>query len=87
MSRAERIHATLTARFAPTRLVVQDDSAQHAGHAGATPGGETHYTVVMESAVFAGLNRVARSRMVNEALANEFTTGLHALALKLNPPG
>jgi stress-induced morphogen len=87
MSRAERIHATLTARFAPTQLVVQDDSAQHAGHAGAAAGGETHYTVVMEAAAFSGLNRVARSRMVNEALADEFTTGLHALALKLTPPG
>jgi BolA protein len=87
MSRAERIHATLTARFAPTQLVVQDDSAQHAGHAGAAVGGETHYTVVMEAAAFSGLNRVARSRMVNEALADEFTTGLHALALKLTPPG
>ena len=87
MSRAERIHATLTARFAPTQLVVQDDSSQHAGHAGAAAGGETHYTVVMEAAAFSGLNRVARSRMVNEALADEFTTGLHALALKLTPPG
>ena len=87
MNRAERIHATLTARFAPTQLVVQDDSAQHAGHAGAAPGGETHYTVTMETATFSGLNRVARSRMVNEALAEEFATGLHALALKLNPPG
>jgi BolA protein len=87
MSRAERIHATLTALFAPTQLVVQDDSAQHAGHAGAAVGGETHYTVVMEAAAFSGLNRVARSRMVNEALADEFTTGLHALALKLTPPG
>jgi len=87
MSRAERIHATLTALFVPTQLVVQDDSAQHAGHAGAAVGGETHYTVVMEAAAFSGLNRVARSRMVNEALADEFTTGLHALALKLTPPG
>jgi BolA protein len=86
MTRAQRIQATLNARFAPTRLVVQDDSAQHAGHAGATPGGETHYTVMMESEAFAGLNRVARTRMVNEALAGEFATGLHALALKLNPP-
>jgi BolA protein len=86
MTRAQRIHATLTAQFAPTRLVVQDDSAQHAGHSGAAPGGETHYTVMMESEAFAGLNRVARTRMVNEALAGEFASGLHALALKLNPP-
>lgn len=86
MTRAQRIHATLTTRFAPTRLHVQDDSALHAGHAGAQPGGETHYTVTLESPAFAGLNRVARTRLVNEALAGEFAAGLHALALKLSAP-
>ena len=84
LTRAQRIEAILTARFAPSLLRVQDDSAQHAGHAGATPGGETHYTVTMASEVFQGLNRVARSRLVNEALAPEFASGLHALALKLS---
>ncbi|MCS6890252.1 MAG: BolA family transcriptional regulator [Rhodovarius sp.] len=87
MSRTERIEALLTARFAPTRLVVRDDSHLHAGHAGAAPGGETHYTITMESPAFAGLSRVARSRLVHEALAAEFATGLHALALRLSAPG
>ncbi|MDW8314664.1 MAG: BolA family protein [Rhodovarius sp.] len=87
MSRTERIEALLTARFAPTRLVVRDDSHLHAGHAGAAAGGETHYTITMESPAFAGLSRVARSRLVHEALAAEFATGLHALALRLSAPG
>lgn len=86
-SRAERIRALMTSRFAPQGLELTDDSALHAGHAGARPGGETHYTLAMTSAAFAGLNRVARSRLVNEALAGEFQAGLHALALKLRAPG
>ena len=86
-SRTARIEATLTTRFAPTLLQVRDDSAQHAGHSGAAPGGETHYSVTMASPAFEGLNRVARTRLVNEALASEFTAGLHALALKLRASG
>ena len=86
-SRAARIRALMTSRFAPQALELTDDSALHAGHAGARPGGETHYTLAMTSAAFAGLNRVARSRLVNEALAGEFQAGLHALALKLRAPG
>lgn len=85
-NRAERIAATLTARFAPTALKVIDDSARHAGHAGARPEGQTHYTVLLVSPVFEGMSRVARSRAVNEALAAEFAGGLHALALSLRTP-
>ncbi len=87
MTRAARIEAALTARFAPVSLVVTDDSHQHAGHAGAAPGGQTHYSVMMVAAEFAGQNRVARTRLVNDALAAEFASGLHALALKLKAPG
>ena len=87
MTRSARIEAALSARFAPTLLQVRDDSAQHAGHAGAAPGGETHYSVTMASAAFEGLNRVARTRLVNEVLAPEFAAGLHALALKLRAAG
>jgi BolA family transcriptional regulator, general stress-responsive regulator len=87
MSRHERITARLSEAFAPTELNVQDDSALHAGHSGARAGGETHYTVTMVSAAFAGKNRVARSRAVHEALAGELASGLHALALVLRAPG
>lgn len=89
-SRADRMHATLTQAFAPTILQVQDDSAQHAGHSGAPPGGQSHYSVLLVSAAFQGVNRVARSRAVHTALAAEFGPaelgGLHALALTLRTP-
>ena len=85
-SRATRIDAALRAAFAPTMLHVTDDSAKHAGHAGARPGGETHYSVLLVSPVFEGLSRVARHRAVNAAVATEFEIGLHALALVLRTP-
>ena len=84
--RAERIRALVSAALAPVLLDVQDDSAQHAGHAGAAPGGETHYSVLVVSDRFVGQGRVARHRMVNAALEGEFAQGLHALALTLRTP-
>jgi BolA protein len=86
-SRADRIRDALEAKLAPTEMEVRDDSALHAGHMGARPGGETHYHVRVVSPGFAGLSRVARSRLVNEALAAEFEGGLHALATTLRAPG
>jgi BolA family transcriptional regulator, general stress-responsive regulator len=85
-SRATRIRATLEAALAPADVTVQDDSAKHEGHAGARPGGQTHYSVAVVSAAFAGQSRVARSRTVHALLAAEFDTGLHALALRLLTP-
>ncbi len=85
-TRADRIRLALEARFQPRRLDISDDSASHAGHAGARPGGETHYSLHMVAEAFASMSRVARSRIVHEALAAEFTSGLHALALKLQSP-
>ena len=84
--RAARIAAALNAAFPPAEVQVVDDSHRHAGHAGAAPGGETHYSVRVVSPAFAGVNRVARSRAVHEALATEFAGGLHALALTLRTP-
>ncbi len=85
-SRAQRIEATLGEAFAPVALRVEDDSARHAGHAGARAGGETHYTVLIVAAAFEGQSRVARHRMVHTLLAREFEQGLHALALTLRTP-
>lgn len=82
-SRAERLTAALTEAFAPTLLRIEDDSAHHAGHMGAAAGGQTHYSVLLVSEAFRGVNRVARSRAVHEALAAEFAGGMHALALRL----
>jgi BolA protein len=86
-TRAERIEALLQQALQPARMVVTDESAQHAGHAGARAGGETHYQVQLVSPVFAGMSRVGRSRAVHTALAEEFATGLHALSLTLRAPG
>jgi stress-induced morphogen len=85
-NRAARMREVLTAAFSPVVLKVQDDSAKHAGHAGAAPGGQTHYSVLVVSEGFAGLSRVERHRRVNAALQAEFADGLHALALTLRTP-
>jgi len=84
--RADCIAAALAAAFPLAEVEVVDDSHRHAGHAGAAPGGETHYNVRVVSPAFAGMNRVARSRAAHEALAAEFASGLHALALTLKTP-
>jgi BolA protein len=87
MNRAERMAAALQMAFAEAQIEIRDDSASHAGHAGAAPGGETHYRVRIVSAEFEGLSRVDRHRRVNAALKAEFETGLHALALVTLAPG
>jgi len=87
MRMQERIAAKLRAAFAPERLEVIDDSAKHAGHGGARPGGETHYTVGLVSAVFAGKSRVQRHRLVYDALKAEIADGVHALAIDARAPG
>ena len=86
MTVAQTIEGKLTARFAPLRLEVVDESHRHEGHAGAQPGGETHFNVTLVSAVFAGMSRVARQRLVYEILAEELRGGVHALALATLAP-
>ena len=76
----------LSVALAPDRLAIVDDSARHAGHAGARPEGESHFNVEIVSARFAGLSRVARQRLVYEVLADELRTDIHALALKTLTP-
>ena len=85
-TRAARLEALLTAAFSPTLLRVEDDSARHAGHAGAREGGQTHFNVVVVSDAFQGMNRVARSRAVHAVLDAEFAGGMHALSLTLRTP-
>ncbi len=86
MSVADTIQRKLTERFSPTRLAVVDESHRHAGHAGARPGGETHFAVAITSAAFAGLGRVARQRLVYDALKAELAAGVHALSLVTRTP-
>lgn len=81
---AIEIEARLRAALAPTRLVVQDDSHRHAGHAGAREGG--HYTVRITSARFTGLTRVARHRLVYDALGPLAPQRVHALAIEARAP-
>ncbi len=84
---AERMRAKIETAFAPVELRIVDDSSKHAGHAGARPGGESHFTVAIVSAAFAGKSRVDRQRLVHAALAEELAGPVHALALVLRAPG
>lgn len=82
MTRSQRIHQLLTQEFDPSVLEVIDDSHKHAGHVGARPEGETHYTVKISSEKFEGLTRVGMQRAVMAVLQPEFESGLHALSIK-----
>ncbi len=84
---AQQIREKLTIAFAPVTLEVIDDSARHAGHAGATSGGESHFNVVIVSRQFEGLGRVARQRSVHATLAEELAGPVHALSIKALAPG
>lgn len=83
---AEEIRRRLAA-LAPSRLDLVDESAQHAGHAGAAPGGNTHWRLTIESAAFAGKPTVARHRMVYQALGELMQHPIHALAISARAPG
>lgn len=76
-----RIEEKLTAALAPSRLAVIDESHRHAGHSGSRDTGETHFRVEIVSVAFEGKGRVARQRMINDLLAEELRTGVHALSL------
>lgn len=84
---AQEIAQLLTAAFAPTRLEVINDSATHHGHAGDDGSGESHFTIVIESAVFSGVSRLDRQREVNRALGDIPGQRVHALAIKATAPG
>lgn len=80
---APELEATLRAALTPTALDVIDESAAHAGHAGADPAGHgTHFRVRVASPRFEGLTRVARHRLVYDALQNFVPRGLHAIAIE-----
>lgn len=85
-STAQRIEQKITDGLHPRRLLVRDDSHQHAGHAGARPGGESHFYVEVVADAFAGLGRVARQRLIHEVLADELAGGVHALQLRTLAP-
>jgi BolA protein len=82
---AEDIEHALRAAFAPEALEVRDDSHQHVGHAGAREG--RHFSVLIVSGRFAGASRVARHRLVYDALRDLIPQGIHALAIDARTPG
>ena len=86
MSVADTIRAKLTERFTPIRLEISDESHRHAGHEGARPEGETHFSITIVSAAFTGESRVARQRLVYQTLADELATRVHALSLTTLAP-
>lgn len=77
----------LTAAFAPTALDIINDSATHRGHSGDDGSGESHFTIVIESAAFAGVSRLQRQRLVNAALGDIPGNRVHAVAVKARAPG
>ncbi|HEY9108291.1 MAG TPA: BolA family protein [Roseateles sp.] len=82
---AAEIESRLRAELAPLSLSVRDDSADHAGHAGAREGGHFHVAVVSER--FTGLQRLARHRLVYHCLSDLMQRGIHALAIDARAPG
>ncbi|MBM5811244.1 MAG: BolA family transcriptional regulator [Gammaproteobacteria bacterium] len=84
-ARSEQIRARLEAAFASARVQVIDDSAQHAGHAGAR-GGAGHYSVRVESAAFSGRTRLERHRLVYGAVADLIPHEIHALSIEALSP-
>lgn len=85
---SQLIEKKLTEALDPSKLKVIDDSASHAGHAGNPDGDrESHFHVNITSSAFEGKNRVARQRLVNEALREELREQIHALSMKCTAPG
>jgi BolA protein len=80
------IRVRLAEKFLDAEISVTDDSSKHAGHAGAKPGGETHFSVRIISDAFQGMGRVARHRAVYGTLQPLFDAGLHALAINALTP-
>jgi len=87
----ETMSRKLLSALSPLSMDVIDDSAKHAGHmlhpGGVEPRGETHFTVKITAAAFAGQSRLQRHRMINQLLTEELQNGVHALAIEAKAPG
>ena len=84
---ATEIEQRLQSALSPLHLAVINDSAKHRGHMGDDGTGESHFTVEIVAAAFAGQSRVNRQRLVNKALADVLAEKVHALAIKAKAPG
>jgi len=87
MSAEARIREKLILALEPQRLDVVNESELHAGHRSSPGTGESHFRILIVSPKFVGLSRVARHRLVNDALADELKGNIHALALSTYAPG
>ena len=83
--RIDRMQARLESRFAPCTVTIRDDSALHAGHAGAQ-GGAGHYAVCIEAEAFRGQNRIERHRLVYATLEDMIPHEIHALTIDARAP-
>jgi len=86
MHAVERAMRERLAALAPVALELQDESGQHAGHAGARPSGGSHWRLTIVSEAFRGKDAVARHRMVYEALGDLMKRDIHALRIEALPP-
>lgn len=86
MSVQQEMKQSLEDAFAPTRLEVINDSAKHSGHSGDDGSGESHFTILIESAAFSGVSRLQRQRMINAALGDIPGRRVHAVAIKASAP-
>jgi BolA protein len=84
---AAEIERRLLAALSPSRLELVDDSEMHRGHGGYNPAGESHFTLTIESPVFAGMSRVQRQRAVYSALGELMDERVHALSIRALAPG
>jgi len=86
MSVAQTIKEKLNTALSPAEIRVVDESANHEGHGGWRPGGETHFRVEIVAAAFAGKSRVACHRMITDLLDEELAGPVHALAIQTATP-
>ena len=77
----------LNSALSPSSVELTDDSEQHRGHGGHNPAGESHFTLRIESAAFAGKNRVERQRLIYAALGDLMDSRVHALSIRAHVPG
>lgn len=84
---ATEMLARLETALRPSRVALTDDSERHRGHGGYNPAGESHFTLAIESAEFAGKSRVERQRLVHAALGDLLHDRVHALSIRATAPG
>ncbi len=86
MKTEEIIRRAVESGLSPVRYELTNDSGRHKGHAGDDGSGQTHFNLMVVSEVFGGKGRIERQRVVNTLLQDAFSSGMHAISLKLLTP-